>query len=460
MLQLFVRSLIALSSLSPSFAGDLGRDTLKETPVNAPCLKARLHSLRVEEISRISAKTNFCHEDASKLPVRISNTIEQIGVLNRKAAEFLGIPAEKLLPSGLSVHLSASALGPLGSQANRELYLGVFPDWDMAHVPKGESPINDAIYLHELGHVLMVNANPHLPGTGAELQRSSFLAEAVADLLAISLAGGTISKQSDIPLQAELRPMGAEASYRAPKEFFDILYVDRRIEAICKELEAGKHTDHSRVFCGQSLGHDIPLAKKKHGLDKNAPFPAIDSTKSFDPSDVSKQRRVGHLVYDSHQLSVPINSFLIALGKKINKPVQLIFLRAIAKISHQQIRLKASCTLQAPGVSEAAAKANAIQGFKTSFSSVLSAVRDEYTEEELKIAQELWNERGMNAAVVLADEEARDSVLRSTKAIMIQKMTRDTSGFYAENKACLRTLRSTDYPAIEGPCSIRCELTP
>jgi hypothetical protein len=267
------------------------------------CTEARIISFQVQVTEgRLANKLqDFCKVPNSKVPPAVQKAITEIQGLHQKIAAYFGVSEEALLPTGIKVSLAASPMGSLESvETPPEIHLGVFPDWN-------GDPIDEPSYVHEFGHFLVHSEKGPLSSVAKKVAKYGVFSEQFPDTLALAITGsaqGTVGLPSCFA--GATRQFGKIGTYDGDFEFFTPAHVFRSWESCCEEERPNqaKWDSHLKGTCKE-------IDQAFRDLD---PKPAPRALRPADcatfPWSVD-----GCSV---HQVSVPLNSFLLDLASHLN----------------------------------------------------------------------------------------------------------------------------------------------
>ena len=359
---------------------------------------------------------NLCLRDDSILPKHIVKALTQIKKLNQKVAGFFGLTAEELFTVekgrvlGIDLRFIASEVGNLRSYAIESFHvdlgttdwnrytiaLGVFPDW------KHYEGFGAGTYIHELSHVLVRRTSMHLPkilsifGTTGNL-----FDETHADTLALALEGREFFRSPGLPeCMDRVRFFADLQSYNYPLSYFDNDFFGRRLVKCCQHLTKHNSNDeHVRMACG------------KVSEENAGGFPEF-RRKLFDP-----------LLYvadpdgfDTHQIGIPINSFIAELSDTTGQSISSFFPRALDLASKSKKR-RFFCSLPNP-----ISKVHPIEVSVYSYLDILKEIKNLMPNDQKIHFDNLWQKHALEKAVTLAKY---DDLVRATSeaAITIDGIT-------------------------------------
>lgn len=271
---------------------------------NRLCAEARLSSFVVSGANGAAPLVNYCLKDESQLPAKVSKALTAFLRIHRRTAALFNLSVRELLPGKVAVVLQGEKLGPAASfYSAGTIVLGTFREW-----PRGD--IERAVYTHELGHALSESVNSKL-GAFSALTREILLLETAADDLALTLFGRLFLLKEQLPgCLSEIRHIDSQSSFNQPIGEFDRYASLRKLNSCCDSFEtSAQQTVYGRRLCAE-VRHKIQLSPLR---------PYISTP--FDPTQVTLARAMSGLttipddavIYDPHQLGIPITSFLSEL---------------------------------------------------------------------------------------------------------------------------------------------------
>ncbi len=286
--------------------------------LNPVCVAAGIQTIRLNGITAYPGPApylstrDFCKDEPATMPAPVRAAVVQLGGIHSRVAQYLGLSISQLLGEGAAVVLGGRKTGALDSKyALGAISLGVFPDWN------GE-PINESIYVHELGHLLSMKPNVHLPPILISLGSNPLMMETFADFIDLAVTGSVFEPSRDVPACAwKTRNVTRSQSYDSPKQFFETTYSKAAILSCCRWIaQRGWHTDHTRSLC-----EAVPKAfPETAGL----PF-VLDRSKVFDPRDYLS----GNGYFDPHRIGIPFNSFLLDVRAELGLEPKAVFYDAL-----------------------------------------------------------------------------------------------------------------------------------
>ena len=288
---------------------------IAQDQVNPLCQRLGLGSLSFLEVDeKWTIPENFCLLPEHQIPTQVLGLLHQIQRLHSKVASILKIPEEQLVSQPIQLCFYGNSLGPFASAAGQgSLLMGIFSDWS------GE-PLNEAIYIHELGHILATSKNSSLiPRDFAEMADGGILlTETIADLIAYQVMGEVSSYEPSLPLALQKpRVLDTTRSFSEPLEHFS----DKRASAYflenCVKLESEKtHSPHSRILCEEILAASQSTSSHSKLLTEFS-------------AELSLEYEFFLKGADPHLIGLPINSFLLDLQLNTGLDVLSLFLSAM-----------------------------------------------------------------------------------------------------------------------------------
>ena len=354
-------------------------------PVNSYCAQAHVTAFHVRLLSGVD--DDYCSLGSAEVPAEIRGLLTRLESLHEKTASFMGISVDALLPQGIEVILVGDKMASLGSfSSDGTIQLGVFPNWN-------GDPIDESAYVHELGHVLVFARTPLTPF----MQKAGLLKiyrEGFPDFLALSVTGQAI-EATGFPacFASSTRDFGPDSTFTADHEYFSVNHSIRMWEGCCSELrKSGGLTERAHAACTQ-----IDLQAKQLAPDKT-PIPFTPKY-CIDLSPYSSSPFTCSL----HQLSTPINSFLLELGVKLDLPVPKLYLQALTESgARPEAFVHFSC---------GTAKIQPMTVDEPSPEVPLKVLREKLTSAQQRIFDQLWNAHGLDQGMLLGRMEIQNDAL-------------------------------------------------
>jgi hypothetical protein len=305
---------------------------------------------------------------------------------------------------------------------------------EIGTVPKPARWVNRAIYAHELGHWVADSRNPLVPSFIRESRYGFLLDETIADTVALSAYGLITHVEDDLPACMNIRVMdGAQSYEKKPIDFFAASSGLRTILTCCKE-NAGHLSENANAVCG-----GIAEEAKKRKLAKLRPGML------FSPAAVlADTSRI-----DSHQIGMPLNSFLFSLGEKAGRPLYADFIAAGFKAKAEAI----SCTIAGDG-----ARAEKINISVTPLGAQMAAFRELGAVDEA-FFDARWKAHGLDAAVAIDQEDLGSRVSALGTDAMYEALNSDRSVKLNRKHRCFSEYQSMitgKRDALSPRCDLAC----
>jgi hypothetical protein len=287
----------------------------------------------IVDFNVVNLGEDLCNLPRAKISPAAWNALVRATELNAEVASALGFSLKELLPDGLQLRLYPNDDGLLGSYASgTTLTMGVFSDWP-ASAADLDHTINDGVYIHELGHTISLGRSK-LPAAAHEMARAGDLlfVETFADTLAMSLRNGQIVTPSpEIPkCLAEFRRISESQSYRVQSGYFDQNFEMNRIRQCCL-----KHP---------GTGWELPrIARLCERAGVSSSTPPLKPTYNRAPINFELSESYAFTAFDSHQIGIPLNSFLLELSRRISKPMLELYFGALKELDSDQERRTYLC---------------------------------------------------------------------------------------------------------------------
>lgn len=318
-----------------------------KSPINRYCRSAYVNLFRVTGVKDFSIKTNYCAVPLSKVPKKVKATLDQLRATHIQIASFLATDVKTLFRRGISITLKGTAIGFYASAyagpailgPGEGFQIGVFPTWK-------SGKINVAVYTHEFAHSIALGTLKSFEAL-QEVGDQDLFQEGIADELAVALYGSISTDVDGVPAcVSNVREFNSEKTFNAPKGEFDLVSGARRRYACCSNLQTqGLLAGDAKKLCELI----IQAVSKK-------PFPPY-KTEQFDPS-LGHKAKPGNYskpeddVYDTHELGVPIVSFLNDLRKEYSYKGSPLYKTLAAFTSLDTFKRDYTCSLEnQPGAS-------------------------------------------------------------------------------------------------------------
>lgn len=380
----------------------LGLATSSLAGANQLCASSQLNSFRFKGVARF-IESDYCKLSDEQVPLPVKSFIASLAEQHKKASALFGLTAaEALGNAAIDFRMSSSPLGALSSAVNTgdrpvRLYYGVFSDWNGDGLERG-------IYTHELGHVLSLSGNPLLPKAYLELSTTSLATETVADALAMQTEGSVMGN-SEKPESCvhRLRKIDSHQSYDMSEEFFTLTWSKRSLLSCCKQI-LGRTP--SKPHWGEVCKDIISKSTQE------SPLPPVDRQNLFEPSRYLKDP----MLFDPHQLGIPINSFLKDLHERSGLDANALFIEAFRSAStegpdYSQFRCK---------VPKLNALIPSVLISQVSMGTVLNRLKQNYNSNQQLVFEQLWQKHGLDKAVEIGAFDATALAVKKTIPTFIE----------------------------------------
>ena len=312
---LHLPAFLALLALSPATAK---AEESSWPPRNPLCREARLATLHVKGAKDLAESQDLCALSAEEISAPFQEAIRDAREVHERVAAAFRLNPEELFPQGVRLTLKASGEG----------LNGAYEPWparvEVGAVPHPTRWLNQAVYAHELGHWVADSDNPRVSSVIKETRLSFLMGETLADTVALAAFGNTGSADPDLPACTMPRQIDGNQGYKAPVSFFEKSYGLRGIRVCCAQNQ-GRLSENGKLVC--AAAEIDPQGKQRPPV---TPF----RKQLFRASQAVLNRDE----FDSHQIGVPLNSFLFALGEKAGRPLFADFLAAAGKASGHPFR--------------------------------------------------------------------------------------------------------------------------
>lgn len=370
-----------------------GWATAADRPPSPFCREAFIEHLVLEEQQPNTAnpkRTDYCQiEDPNFLPKAIRNAIQKIKSLHLKVAQLFGRSPEEVFRKGIHIIIKRSDLGPLASKGGHYLVMPVFTDWPN-HPTDQDHTINDGIYLHELGHYL--SAGGLVSQALKDFAREPIFSETFADSLALHIAGTLVSPIPDMPACFhDIRPFPTDGTYYSEEEFFTTLAPRRKLHECCVNHASDTSLNPRFISFCQFFEKKVEESLKRAHLTE---FPPMK------PNPVDLRDLFIHHPekYDSHQMGIPVNLFLLEFQKALHIPIKELYFDALMGISDENSFDRISCTI------ESRKEFVSYTNQKRSFTHFLSFVRARLSEENQLIFDRIMKKFGIDSLLSAMNE--------------------------------------------------------
>ncbi|RZA09337.1 MAG: hypothetical protein EOP11_02035 [Proteobacteria bacterium] len=396
---------------------------------SALCREAYLSHLWLDgTLDELDGK-DLCVLEPSSLKPQFQEAIRDAKEVHEKVAAAFALRPEALFPNGVNLKIIAGKEGTNGTYKDEDKQI------EIGTVPKPARWVNRAIYAHELGHWVADSRNPLVPAFVRESRYGLLLDETIADTVALAAYGVVTHVEDDLPACMNIRVMDGLQSYlKKPIDYFAASSGMRAILACC-EASAGRLSENGTAVCG-----GIVEEAKKRKLAKLRPGMLFSPAAAL--ADTSR--------IDSHQLGIPLNSFLYSVGEKAGRPIYADFLAAGLKAKAEPI----ACGIAGDGP----------RGEKV----ILSVVPLRAQMVAFRAAKVVdpaffdsrWKAHGLDAAISIDEEDlgtrvnaiATDAMLETMKSDKSPKLNRQHR-CYPEYQAMIAGKRESLSPR----CDLSCE---
>lgn len=339
MLKTFAILLISLLQAASVFAGS-------ETSL---CAKANLSSFRVDVSQGKFAPDarDFCRVKDADQPLELRQIIQQIFNLQTKLSQFMvdryGIHQNQLTSKPIAIVLQGGPAGSMESTSSfPNLTLGVFKDW------AGE-PMDASNFIHEFTHLLMNDPVSSLPRSLRTTATLPLFSEQIPDSFAIAITGQAL-QTPELPA-CSVRAMHGDdqaTSFLFPNRNFSGSHWVKGMQECCARESDFKQFPHFEEICELS----------RNAMRNVGPVCVIHASGKTENCSV-------------HALGTPITTFITQLGLFLNK-------------NEIEIYLSAFQTQKTPRA-------------------VFQLLRFKLERQAQRKFDQLWQEMGMDTALILAE---------------------------------------------------------
>lgn len=255
----------------------------------------------------------------------------------------------------------------------RNFLMGVPLDWN-------NDPINEAVYLHELGHVIVGLSGDKLPQSFKYLKNTSLFIETIADLISTSIKHTIISPEPSLPACfLNFRTINDKTSYYLPEIFFTSEST-RVILSCCQE----------RLLANDSKFE--ALTKECAGLDAENRLAEINHR--------NVQKLSPNSAYDNHMIGLPIQAFLKSLSSELKMPLKNLILTFLNQSVRKEDFEEVDCQIiQENERREYTSKSLSMELLFASF-------KDSLSKDNQKVFDNLWNKYGMDMVNQISDKDS------------------------------------------------------
>ncbi len=327
------------------------------------------------------------------------------------AAELFDLTVDELFVDPISVSFLETTLGGLGSYAgSRSISMGVYPQSGYV--------FNKGIYAHELGHVLSANQNPKLPASFSDLDNSVLFTEMFADLLAYSLFEKII-----IPVEGEescidrTRYITNGQSYNLPQEYFLDSFGMARVAKCCASKSMNNAHSNLKGLCEE--------------INRMGEF-TVELTTPFEPLVIDLSR------VDSHQIGMPLLSFLKELSVKTKMEVRDVFRLGFNKSTPSSQEFLCNVSREEEFIESKIVNYHTVRSFLQDLKAGLSF-------EDQLVFDLLFNKHAIEKGLIFGDRTTTNSV---------ELIVKDQLRMLGEEHTCSG---SVNYLTPPAPCSVSCK---
>lgn len=404
---------------------------------NPYCRAHHLRSFVVDGVDSHPEPVDYCALPEESAPDAVRAALRQVVSLHREVAAAFGVAPAALFGNGLAIKLSGGAFGPVASYASStRITQGVFPDW-----PRGEPaarPLNEAIYLHELGHVISKDASNGLPDAIHALAQTLLFEETFADSVALAVAGRVISATPALPsCLVDLRIISGTQSYGAQAGYFDTHFSARRMWKCCDLLRSDAYrAPHSADFCGQL-----------EEMEARSSLPRFDRGK-FDPRTLHDANRE----WDPHQIGLPLNSFLQALAKGTGRTLPEFYFPLFRDLPRLVAKTRYTCSAPKLGNDVPPREIDV-----HTFADVFQALRASLNGAEQGLFDRLWAKHRMDLGMLLSETDTLAAAALEARADWLTHMLRNDRPGLSRSHACLESFQAPSSVDAKDPgCRVTC----
>lgn len=282
---------------------------------SAACRDAYLQEFRVEGTKDALDGKDLCQQNAADLPAKFRAAFLDAKEVHERVAGALSLEPATLFGAGVKFKLKVSPGGMNGVYIddNRQLELGAFPE--------AAAWISKAVYAHELGHWIADSRNPAVPTYFRDSRLTFLLDETLPDTLALATYGMLSDRDPTLPACMVPRTVDGQQSYATSIDTFAASIGPRRIQACCESSKGALNP----------LGEGLCAAINAQ-LSEEPPPPLRPGMRFSVKAALEDLSRV-----DNHQIGVPINSFLFAVGKSLGRPLYAEFLQTAGKAKGESL---------------------------------------------------------------------------------------------------------------------------
>jgi hypothetical protein len=419
-------SFLHLTALGGISFALLAVPSLARAAPNALCREAFLKNFFVEGTKDEFEGKDLCIEDSSRLPGKLQEAVRDAKEVHEKVAQTFGLRPEALFGEGVNLKIVAGVEGLNGTykDESRQVELGTlsFPRrW-----------IDRAMYAHELGHWVADSKSPLVPAYFRESRSSFLLDETLPDTVALATYGMAGMLDPELPACMFPRVINGKQTYKAPMDFFAARMGSRAIQNCC-EANKGRLSQGAEGVCGFVAGilQKKPLPPLRPGLKFSARAALADLSQ-----------------LDNHQIGVPVNSFLFALGEKLGRPVFQDFLRAAARARADSL----ACRIESDGK-----RAGDVNISITPFLNQLEAFHESLAVGDRALFQRMVKSFDLASAIAIDEDELGQRANNQGAEAIAAAMKANKSARLNQRHRCFKPLQ--DYlNAEEAEAPAACEV--
>ena len=382
--------LLATLFIQPVLAGP---DPNAGKVLRIECKNASILRLRFKDLPELNEELDYCRVDPTHpevLPAAVARLVTQVMILHQKVAKTLKVSEKSLWSSPYSIEVMGSPAGVLNiASTPDEVKMGVFPDWFSKSGKRSNSVMNEAVYAHELGHLLQATGKNELMHA---LYSSKFMNEVLPDFIPIAVLKRSFDPGAEFPgcLQG-LREIKGNETLALPFGYFSPDENPRGLFACCKELEIKhQHSKYSKPAC------DLFQSRKQK--DDETPY----DTKPFSPDQVSFLDGYS-LLLEAHRFSIVLNAYL----KSVPKASEW-FLTQVLATESVPAKLKYACRSIKDEKNKTEVEMLSVRAFLQKLKSFDPAE---------------WKKRSLDGAIMIADRESRDFSIRKAADQLKKEVT-------------------------------------
>jgi hypothetical protein len=341
---------------------------------NALCREAYLKRLIVQGTGDALEGKDLCAQEPAGLPAKMQEAIRDAKEVHEKVAQTFGLSPEALFAEGVNLRVISGREGLNGTykDESREVELGA--------VINPRRWIEPPVYAHELGHWVADSKNPLISSFFRESRYAVLLDETLPDTVSLATYGTTGNLDPDLPACMSPRLIDGKQTYNAPMDYFAARTGSRAIRACC-DANKGRLSAAAEGVCSfvAEVVKKKPLPPLRPGLKFSVKAALADPSK-----------------IDTHQIGVPVNSFLYALGAKLGRPLYQEFLLAAHRAKSDTL----SCRFASDGK-----RAERLDISVTPFVNQLEAFHEALKPAERPEFERLLRSFGLESAIAIDDDD-------------------------------------------------------